>query len=329
MKKVFVTGATGIIGSNICTQLIAKGDKVRTIARSPNSADAKALQKAGVEVLPGDVGELSSVQKAADGMDAVIHSAAMLGRPGATMEEGFPTNVLGTINTLTAAAAVGGIPVVQLITTTFFDMWEKPFTEFSPLDLMCRNTDVYTVTKRLAFVEGLGRVAEGQDIRFMVPGAVYGPSVCVEKAMSANSFNDRMAKSIRGEMGPLLPLPMPFVTAGDCAWVCIAALERGTKGERYLAHGRTEEIDTLANLCNLACRVAGVSNRVTEIPRDQLDSPETIKRFGPTTPGLAKRTYPKPFSDSSFTQKRLGYVPTPHDKGFRETIDWMRTLKVI
>ncbi len=329
MKKVLVTGATGIIGSSISTQLIAKGDRVRALVRSPNSVDAKALQKAGVELMPGDVGEFASVQKAADGMDAVIHSAAMLGRPGATLEEGFPTNVLGTINALTAAMAVGGIPVVQLITTTFFDMWDKPFTEFSPLDLLCRNTDVYTVTKRLAFVEGLGRVAAGQDIRFMVPGAVYGPSICVEKAMSANSYNDRIAKSIRGEMGPVLPLPMPFVTAEDCAWVVIAALERGTRGERYLAHGRTEEIDTLAALLNAACKVAGVAHRVSEIARGQLDSPEIVERFGPTVPILAKRTYPKPFSDSSFTQKRLGYVPTPHEKGFRDTLNWMKALKII
>src|SRR4051794_3400620 len=107
MKTVFVTGATGLIGSAVCERLPARGDKVRTIARTPDASDAQALKKAGVEVLPGDVGDLESVRKGAKGSDAVIHSAAILGRPGITIENAMPTNVLGTIHTLTAAAELG------------------------------------------------------------------------------------------------------------------------------------------------------------------------------------------------------------------------------
>ena len=245
------------------------------------------------------------------------------------MEEGFSSNVMGTLNVLSAAACLGGIPVVQVLTTTFFDMWDKTLTEHSTLDLVLRNTDAYTITKRLAYVEGVARVNDGQDIRFMMPGAVFGPSICVEKAMIRPSFNDRIASAIRGEISELIPIPVPYVLADECAYVCIAALEKGAKGEKYIAHGRQEDVGTIAKTCNRACELAGVAHRVHDVPKEKLDDPDIIAKYGATMTTLAKRTYPDPFSDSSFTQKRLGYVPGPLDDGLELTIDWMRRRKII
>jgi dihydroflavonol-4-reductase len=329
MKTVLVTGATGLIGSNICIQMMEKGDKPRTIARNPNADDANQLRKIGVEVVPGDISDMKSVQAAMKGVDGVIHSAAMLGRPGANITEGFNSNVLGSINVYTAAVALGGLPVVSLLTSTFFDMWDKTLTESSPLDLMFRNNDAYSITKRLAYVEGVARVADGQDIRFMIPGAAYGPSPCIEKAMIKPSFNDRLASAIRGEMKEQIPLPVPYVYAPDCAFVCIGALEKGEKGKIYIAMGRQAELRTIAANCNRACELAGVSNRVHDVPKDKLDDPEIVKKFGETMTTLGKRTYPQPFFDTSFTEKSLGYKPTALDDGLKVTIDWFRKNKII
>lgn len=329
MKKVLVTGATGLLGANICTQLIARGDHVRTIVRTPNSADADALRAAGVEVLPGDVQDMDSLHRAASGVDAVVHSAAMLGRPGATMEEGFPTNVIGTINVLSAAAAAGGPPVVQVLTTTFFNSGDKGLDEFSPLDLLFRNKDVYSITKRLAYVEGVARVASGQDIRFMIPGAIFGPTICLQKGLGAANFNDRIVKAVRGEMPTQLPLRMPWVTAEDCAFVCIEAIDKGVKGEKYIAHGCPENFGSIAGVCNHACEMAGSPHRVREYTSEELESPELIKIFGPTMPLLAKNAAKSPGSSSRYTQEKLGYKPTPLDEGLRVTLDWMRAMKAI
>lgn len=329
MKTVLVTGATGLIGSNICEQLIRKGDRARTIARKPDAPDALALRNMGVEVLPGDITDLACVHKAMQGIDGVVHSAALRGLPDATIERSLGPNVIGTIHVLTAAHAAGGVPVVQLLTSTYFDMWDKPLSESSPIDLMFRNTDPYSVTKRLAFAEGMARVAVGQDIRFMLPGGGYGPSVCMENGMFHPSFNSRIAGAIRGGMDPQMPLPVPFVLADDCAWVCIAALEKGARGERYMAMGRQQDIDTIANTCSRACIAAGVKHRVEEVPKARLDEPAILAKYGPTMTSLGKRDYPKPFFDSSFTEKRLGYVPTALDEGLAVTIDWMRRHKVI
>jgi len=328
MKTVYVTGATGILGANVCKQLIKKGYKARASVRDLSVPDVASLQEAGVEIVPGDLKDRDSLASAIDGADAVIHSGAMLGRPGANWEEGYATNVVGTMNLLSAAADAGNKPVVQVLTTTFFDS-TKTFCEDSTLDLHCGFMDVYTVTKRLAFLEGMGRVREGQDIRFMVPGAIYGPSICVEKANWANTFNDRLIKAIKGEMPKQLPLPMPWSTADDCAYVCVAALENGAAGKRYVAHGAPDSTGTVAQVVNRACEMAGVDHRVEEYTKDELDSPDLLETFGPTIPLLAKRTYPKPFSDSSKTQAALGYKPTSITDGLAQTIAWLRSVDAI
>jgi nucleoside-diphosphate-sugar epimerase len=324
MRTVLVTGATGMIGANVCQRLTGQGDQVRAIARKPEGPDAISLRELGVEVVPGDITDLDCVQRAAQGVDGVIHTAALRGVPGATMANSLPPNVIGTINVLTASLMAGGPPVVQLLTSTFFNMWDAPQSEVMPLDLLFRNKDPYSVTKRLAYLEGFARVDAGQDIRFMLPGAAYGPSPCLENAMLHPNFNTRLVSAIRGEVDPRMPMLVPYVLADDCAYVCIAALDKGIKGERYIAMGRQQDVDTIANICNLACQIAGVPHRSEEVPRDQLDDPDVVAKYGTTMTSMAKASYPQPYFDSGVTQQRLGYVPTPLNEGLVITIDWMR-----
>jgi nucleoside-diphosphate-sugar epimerase len=260
--------------------------------------------------------------------DGIIHCAAVLPYAGVTMEESFSTNTVGTLNVL-AAAALRGVPVVQVLAGTFFDTTSEPLSERSPLDLSFRHGDAYSVSKRLAYVEGFARVAQGQDIRFVCPGAIYGPSVCATKAMGAGSFNRLLASAIQGRVGAQLPLFVPYVTAADCAFVCIAALDKGMSGERFLAMGRPDEVGTIADHCNRACEIAGANHRVEQISMDKLDSPEVLELFGPTMPALARYGQPTPVFDSRITEARLGYIPTSVEDGFPKVIDWMRARAIL
>jgi nucleoside-diphosphate-sugar epimerase len=71
--RVFVTGATGFIGTELVKELIAAGHQVRGLTRSDEGA--KQLQAAGAEAHRGDLTDLDSLRSGAAGMDAVVNLA--------------------------------------------------------------------------------------------------------------------------------------------------------------------------------------------------------------------------------------------------------------
>ena len=100
--NVLVTGGGGFLGSAICAQLAREGHAVRAFNRSATVPAAAN----GIEHRRGDITDRAAVLAAAEGVDAIVHSAGKVGAWGAAREY-CDINVRGTENVLAACAHHG------------------------------------------------------------------------------------------------------------------------------------------------------------------------------------------------------------------------------
>jgi dihydroflavonol-4-reductase len=325
MSTIFVTGATGLTGANVCRQLARRGDAVRALVRNPD--EAAALSDLGIELVQGDIARAEDVLAAAKGCEAAIHTAALLGGASQDMADFHAVNVVGTTNVLDAGRAHGMRRVVALSTSTFFDLRHPGPREQAPV-LAHPPDDPYTVTKLAAFREAHARAAAGDDVLTCHPGAIYGPSPVIRRALHPTSFNAVLLGAIRGRIPMFLDFPVTWVAAADVAAGSIAALDRGVAGERYWLVGRPEDEVSTAAGCNRACAIAGVEHRVEDV--DYRSDPEGLTAaFGPTLMAIAEaaaNTERTPRSTANLTAERLGYDPMSLDEGLELLIGWLREV---
>lgn len=102
--KILITGATGKVGSRLVPRMLAKGYDVRILVR--DAAKASTLVALGAEVVIGDLYNAETLPPAVEGMDAVIHLAALF-RTFTDNEGIIKTNHAGTVALANASVAAG------------------------------------------------------------------------------------------------------------------------------------------------------------------------------------------------------------------------------
>lgn len=111
MKKIFITGAEGFIGSHLVELLVKKNFKVKALVQynSFNSwgwidtLDKKIKSK--IDIVLGDIRDLNEMITHTKNQDAIIHLAALIGIPYSYISQKnyFETNTMGTLNVMQAA----------------------------------------------------------------------------------------------------------------------------------------------------------------------------------------------------------------------------------
>src|SRR2546423_4264760 len=85
LVRVLVTGGTGFVGPKVVHALRARGHDVRALARKPERA--KTLEAWGCELVQGDMTDPGSLDRAAQGCDAVVHLVAIIQGPPVAFQQ--------------------------------------------------------------------------------------------------------------------------------------------------------------------------------------------------------------------------------------------------
>jgi nucleoside-diphosphate-sugar epimerase len=103
-RAAFVTGGSGFIGGALVRRLVSEGWAVRALARSERSV--ATVRERGAEPVRGELDDVESMRRGADGCTVAFHAAAALGDWG-RRDDFVRANVVGTLNALRACREAG------------------------------------------------------------------------------------------------------------------------------------------------------------------------------------------------------------------------------
>jgi len=276
--KVFVTGASGFIGSATVRELIAAGHQVVGLARSDKSAASVA--SLGAEVLRGDLDDLDSLRRGAAASDGVIHTAFMHDFSNLGKAAEADRSAIETIGAVLAGSdrplvVAGGTP---------------------------RLVEGRVVTEDERFVARLPRFSEdaallltSQRVRVSVmrlPRSVHGEG---DHGFAAQLITIARAKGVAGYPGDG-SYRWPAVHRLDAARLFRLALESAPAGTRL--HAVADEGIPVRDIANVIGRHLNIP--VVSVPLSEVDD-----HFGFIGRIL---TFDCP-SSSALTQERFGWHP--------------------
>jgi nucleoside-diphosphate-sugar epimerase len=161
-KRLFVTGASGLVGSHVVEEALRRGHDVRVLVRP--STDTTWLDRQGVEKVVGDLEDEPALRSGVRGADWVINCAAMVGDWG-RLEDFRRLNVDALRLLLDAAAAQGVARFVQVSSLGVYEGRDHFGTDETTPPAV-NSLDAYTRSKSEAEVlallyTGKGTVAYG------------------------------------------------------------------------------------------------------------------------------------------------------------------------
>jgi dihydroflavonol-4-reductase len=260
--RAFVTGATGLLGSNLVQALLDQGHEVRGLVRSKEKAQ-RVFPSAKIEFVNGDMSNVSGFAPSLAGCDVLIHTAAYFReyyQPGEHKTSLEKINVQGTVDLLIAAEKQGVQKAIHISSAGVIG--KKP--DGTPSDENTLPDD--HATSNLYFASKID--AELAIKRFLkerklpvvmiLPSWMWGPGDSAPTAavkLVIDFLNQKIPGVVDGGCS--------MVDARDVAQATIHAVERGKSGERYIVGGQYFD---LAQVLTTLERVTGVPAPTRKIP---------------------------------------------------------------
>src|SRR5438128_9803068 len=322
--KAFVTGATGFVGSHVARVLAEQGADLRLLIRS--SSDPKNIESLKAERVVGDLCDPSSLERGISGCDAVFHVAAdyrLWVRDPAQM---YRANVEGTQTILQAARKnrVRRVVYTSSVATMGFTVKNLPVDESSPVSLE-NMIGHYKRSKYMAEEVALAAGHDGIDVVVVNPSTPVG-----EQDIKPTPTGRIVVDFLKKKFPAYVDTGLNLVDVDECARGHVAALEKGTSGERYILGG---ENLTLKQILDKLAAITGLPSPRVRVPYavalaagvvDEVITGRILRREPRATVEAVQMSRKKMFVTSAKAERELGWKVVPVDGALRRAVEWFR-----
>ena len=324
--RIGVTGASGMVGINVCKEILSNGDELNILIRE----DVSYLDGLSCNKFYGDLSDIDILEKFCDKCDVIIHSAAMISIGFDAYDQVYEVNFVGTKNLLDASIKKKVKKFIFISTVNAYD--KKPIDQnFDEKRELVRKGNAYDMTKALA--QELVTSTEEIETVSINPTSVLGK----------NDFKpSRLGKIIKGVYSGKLPFlvdgGLDVIDVEDLSKAIYSSISNGRDGESYLISGKfrsfKEIYEVITKYQNKKSRIFFFPRLMVELslPLLSLFPIGLLKRAaevnGKFFPGLENMTkeaieniinFPKHI-DNSKAKKDLGLKISPLEKTIKDTI---------
>ena len=224
--RIGVTGASGMVGINVCKEILSNGDELNILIRE----DVSYLDGLSCNKFYGDLSDIDTLEKFCDNCDVIIHSAAMISIGFDAYDQVYEVNFVGTKNLLDASIKKKVKKFIFISTVNAYD--KKPIDQnFDEKRELVRKGNAYDMTKALA--QELVTSTEEIETVSINPTSVLGK----------NDFKpSRLGKIIKGVYSGKLPFlvdgGLDVIDVEDLSKAIYSSISNGRDGESYLISGK-------------------------------------------------------------------------------------------
>ena len=321
--KIFITGATGFIGSHLIERLAATGHGLYCLVRK--SSAMEHLEARGLHLVVGDITDRESLQAGMKGCDWVVNLANVYSfwEPDKRVYE--EVNIRGTQNVMECALEAGVAKVVHVSSVVVYGRPEVvPFSEESPI-----GPEHFSAYARSKYAGDLLAWAlcqrEKLPLVVLYPGGVLGPG---DEKASGRYIMDLLQRRMPATV--LHDAVNTWVDVRDVSETIVKALEKeNNSGEKYLVGKYQLSFDQLNEIIT---EISGVplpgvrlSDGLTATTATLLTGLASILRRPPVW-GMASdaiRTMKEGIrADGSKVERELGIIYRPIRETLEEAIAW-------
>lgn len=326
-KRAMVTGATGLLGGNLCRTLLDNGWEVKALARSEDKA-RRLLGDTGAEIIRGDMMDIPAFADELDGVTTLFHTAAFFReyyQPGNHWDLMKKINVDAAMELFREAEARGVERCVHTSSSGVIQTDSSgPADESAPYNSYAEK-NLYFKTKVLLERE-IFRMLESSpmDIVLVLPGWMMGPGDAAPTS-AGKLVLDLLARKIPA----LIDGGASLADARDVAAAMLVAAEKGKRGERYIVTGElvtmTDIATTLESITSVPAPRGRMPNWLAFVVAWFSETWASISGGENTMPIAGVSTLMEKANLSSEKAKReLGAQYRPLRDTLEDTVNWYR-----